>query len=164
MVERPNPATRRSHVMVSSKQTTPAAYLASLPPDRRKVIAAVRAVVKKRLPKGYVETMNWGMLSYEIPLSRYPDTYNKQPLMYLALAAQKNNYALYMTSASADSALMDRLGAAYKAAGRKLYMGKGCLRFKSLEKLPLDVIGDIVASTSVERRIESAEAARRKKR
>ena len=151
--------------MVSSKETTPAGYLASLTPERRKVMAAVRTVVKKRLPKGYVETMNWGMLSYEIPLrSRYPDTYNKQPLMYLALAAQKNNYALYMTSASADKALMSRLAAAYKAAGRRLDMGKGCLRFKTLEELPLGVIGDLVASTPVARRIELSEAARQKKK
>ncbi len=150
--------------MVSSKKTTPAGYLASLPPERRRVIAAVRAVVKKRLPKGYVETMNWGMLSYEIPLSRYPDSYNKQPLMYMALAAQKNNYALYMTNVYGDKALMDKLVAAYKAAGKKLDMGQSCLRFKTLEDLPLDVIGDIVASTPVERRIEVAEAARRKKK
>jgi uncharacterized protein YdhG (YjbR/CyaY superfamily) len=150
--------------MVSSKETTPAAYLASLPAERRKVISAVRAVVKKHLPEGYAETMNWGMLAYEIPLSRYPETYNKQPLMYLALAAQKNNYALYLTSVSSDKALMDRLTKAYKAAGRKLDMGKGCLRFKTLEELPLDLIADMVASTSVERRIELSEAALSKKK
>ena len=150
--------------MVSSKETTPAAYLASLPPEHRKVIAAVRATIKKRLPKGYVETMNWGMLSYEIPLSRYPDTYNKQPLMYMALAAQKNNYALYMTGVSGDKVLMGRLTAAYKAAGKKLDMGKSCLRFDKLADLPLEVIGDIVAATSVESRIEAAEAAKRKKK
>lgn len=149
--------------MVSSKETTPAAYLASLAPERRKVIAAIRAVIKKRLPEGYVETMNWGMLSYEIPLSRYPDTYNQQPLMYLALAAQKNNYALYMTGVSGNKLLMGRLAAAYKAAGKKLDMGKSCLRFDRLEDLPLDVIGDIVASTPVERRIAAAEAAKTKK-
>lgn len=148
--------------MVSSKETTPAAYLASLPAERRKVIAAVRAVVKKHLPKGYVETMNWGMLAYEVPLSRYPDTYNKQPLMYLALAAQKNNYALYLSCTSGDKALMGKLAAAYKAAGRKLDMGKGCLRFATLDELPLDVIGEIVASTSVARRIALSEAARTK--
>jgi hypothetical protein len=74
--------------MVSSKATTPAAYLAGLPAERRKVIAAVRAVITKRLAKGFAESMNLGMLSYEIPLARYPETYNKQPLMYLALAAQ----------------------------------------------------------------------------
>lgn len=148
--------------MVSSKETTPAAYLASLPPERRKVIAAVRDVVTKHLPQGYVESMNWGMLSYEIPLSRYPNTYNKQPLMYLALAAQKNNYALYMTGVSGNRVLMAKLASAYKAMGRKLDMGKSCLRFNSLDELPLDVIGEIVASTPVERRIEAEEARVRK--
>lgn len=147
--------------MVGSKETTPAAYLASLPPERRRVIAAVRALVRKHLPKGYVETMNWGMLAYEIPLSRYPDSYNGQPLMYLALAAQKNNYALYTTNVHDNEILKERLAAAYAASGRKLDMGKGCLRFKSIEELPLDVIAEIVAATSVERRIEQAEAARR---
>lgn len=87
--------------MARSKETTPAAYLASLPPERREVISAVRDIVKKRLPKGYVESMSWGMLAYEIPLSRYPDTYNKLPLIYIALAAQKNNYAIYFSSALA---------------------------------------------------------------
>ena len=82
--------------------------------------------------------------------------------MYLALAAQKNNYAFYMTGVSDDKALMGRLAAAYKAAGRKLDMGKSCLRFKSLDELPLDVIGDIVASTNVERRIEVEEARQKK--
>jgi hypothetical protein len=149
--------------MVSSKATTPAVYLASLPAERRKVIAAVRAVIRKHLPKGYVESMNWGMLAYEIPLSRYPDTYNKQPLMYLALAAQKNNYALYLTCTSSDKVLMGRLAAAYKAAGRTLDMGKGCLRFQSLEELPLDVVADIVASTPVDKRIALSEAALKKK-
>ncbi len=150
--------------MVSSQETTPAEYLASLPPERRTVVKAVRALVKKRLPKGYVERMNWGMLSYEVPLRRYPDTYNGQPLMYLALAAQKNNYAFYMTSPTADEVLMGKLTRAYEAAGRKLDMGKGCLRFKTLEELPLDVIGELIASTPVERTIELAEAARAGKR
>jgi hypothetical protein len=147
--------------MVSSKATTPAAYLASLPPERRKVITGVRAVIRKHLPKGYVESMNWGMLAYEIPLSRYPDTYNKQPLMYMALAAQKNNYALYTTNVHGNKKLTERLLAASKAAGRKLDMGKGCLRFRSLDEIPLDVVAEIVAFTPVERRIEQAEAAKR---
>jgi uncharacterized protein YdhG (YjbR/CyaY superfamily) len=144
--------------MVSSKETTPAAYLASLPPERRKVIAAVRAVVKKHLPKGYVETMNWGMLCYEVPLSRFPETYNKQPLMYMALAAQKNNYAIYMTGIYHDKRLLDKLHAAYTALGRKPDMGKGCLRFKTLEQIPLDVIAEITAATSVEQRIATEES------
>ncbi len=149
--------------MVSSKETTPAAYLESLAPERRKVISAVRAVVRKHLPKGYVETMTWGMLSYEVPLSRYPDTYNKQPLTYVALAAQKNYYALYLQGALAEKPLT-KLAKAYERAGRKLDMGKSCLRFKALEELPLDIIGEIVASTPVERLIEAAEASKKPKK
>ena len=104
--------------------------------------------------------MNWGMLAYEVPLKRYPDTYNKQPLMFLALAAQKNNYALYMTNVSTGSAGKKKLEAVYKAAGRKFDMGKSCLRFKALEELPLEIIGEIIESTSVEDVIAAAEARR----
>ena len=148
--------------MVSSKETTPQAYLASLPEERRAVIAAVRGVIKARLPDGYVEAMNWGMLSYEVPLSRYPVTYNKQPLSYVALAAQKNNYAIYMMNVYGDKTLLDRLLTAYAAMGRKPDMGKCCIRFRKLDELPLDVIGDIVASTPVERMIAAHESAPRK--
>jgi Domain of unknown function (DU1801) len=150
--------------MVSSKETTPLAYLASLPVERRQVIAAVRKVIKARLPDGYVETMNWGMLSYEIPLSRYPVTYNKQPLSYAGLAAQKNNYAIYMMNVYSEKKLLERLLAAYATRGRKPDMGKCCIRFRTLEELPLDVIGDIVASTPVERMIAAYESAPRKKK
>lgn len=150
--------------MVSSKETSPAAYIASLPSDRRKVISTVRAVIKRSLPKGYVESMNWGMLAYEIPLDRYSQTYNKQPLMYAALAAQKNNYSFYITGLADPKKMLGKLAAAYKAAGRKLDMGKGCVRFKSLDELPLDVIAEIIASTSVEDRIKVDEAAPRKKK
>jgi Domain of unknown function (DU1801) len=150
--------------MVSSKETTPTAYLASLPPERRKVIAAVRKVIKANLPSGYVETMNWGMLSYEIPLSAYPVTYNKQPLAYVALAAQKNNYAIYLMNVYSEPKLLARLQAFYKSIGRKLDMGKSCLRFKELEHLPLDVIGDLVAATPVEKMIEYYEKAHPVKR
>lgn len=148
--------------MVSSKETSAAGYLASLPAERSKVIAAVRAVINKNLPKGYVESMGYGMLTYEIPLSRYPVTYNKLPLMYLALAAQKNNFALYLGGVTHNKALMKKLVAAYTRAGKKPDMGKGCLRFKSIEELPLDVIGKLVASTTVEQRIKNSETARKK--
>lgn len=142
--------------MVLSKETTPAGYLASLPPERRAVIDAVRTLVKKRLPAGYVESMNWGMLCYEIPLSRNPITYNKQPLMYIALAAQKNNYAFYMQGVVGFPDARNAIEKAYKAAGRRFDMGGGCLRFKSLDELPMALLGDIVASTSVEQRIAAA--------
>jgi hypothetical protein len=81
--------------MVSSKAKSVADYLKELPSDRRKVVTAVRAVIRKNLPKGYREVMGWGMISYGIPLSRYPDTYNGQPLCYAEVAAQKNHYAVY---------------------------------------------------------------------
>jgi uncharacterized protein YdhG (YjbR/CyaY superfamily) len=149
-------------VSPSPKVTTPAGYLASLPPERRKVIAAVRAVIRKKLPKGYLETFNWGMLSYEIPLSRYPDTYNKQPLMYLALAAQKNHYAFYTTTVRHNKALLAKVQAAFKSAGKRLDMGGGCIRFKSLEDLPLKIVSDITAATPVAVKIKAAEAARQK--
>ncbi len=150
--------------MVSSKETTPAAYLAGLPPERRAVIAAVRKVVRQHLPDGYVETMNWGMLSYEIPLSRYSVTYSKQPLSYIGLAAQKNNFALYLMSVHGDKRLHDKLVASYDAAGRKLDMGKCCLRFKRIEELPLDIIGEIVAATPVETMIAFYESTPRKRK
>lgn len=149
--------------MVSSKETTPEAYLASLPAERRGVIAAVRKLIRTHLPKGYVESMNWGMLSYEIPLSRYPDTYNGQPVSYVGLAAQKNNYALYLMNVYGSAALHDRLVAAYAASGRRLDMGKSCLRFKTLDELPMDVIGEIIAATPVETLIEAHEAAHRRR-
>jgi Domain of unknown function (DU1801) len=146
--------------MVSSKETTAAGYLNSLPAERRTVIAAVRTMIKKNLPKGYAETMNWGMLSYEVPLATYPNTYNKQPLCYLGLAAQKNNCAIYLMGVGEGTPARARLQAAYAAKGKRMDMGGGCLRFKSLEELPMDVLSDIVASTPVEALIARHEAAR----
>ena len=90
------------------------------------------------------------MISYEIPLKRYPDTYNSQPLMYAALAAQKNNYALYLTGAYQDKAVAGWIKAQFTKAGKRLDTGKSCLRFKSLDDLPLDVIGAVIGSTTVE--------------
>jgi hypothetical protein len=89
--------------MVQSKAATVEEYLEELPEERREVVSAVRDMVLAHLPEGYEETMNWGMISYEIPLSRYPVTYNKQPLGYVALAAQKNYYSLYVLSCYQDS-------------------------------------------------------------
>ena len=110
------------------------------------------------------ESFRWGMLAYEIPLKLHPETYNKQPLMYLALAAQKNNFALYLTIIASDKVLMGKLAAHYKAIGKKLDMGKGCLRFKTLEELPLALVGEMVASTPVERRIALFDEGRKAKK
>src|SRR4249920_3382463 len=108
--------------MASSKAKTVEAYLKELPADRRAVIAAVRAVVVKNLPKGYEEAMEWGMPCWQIPLAKYPHTYNDRPLKYVALAAQKSFYALYLMCVDHDPKLLAELHAAYAKAGKKLDM------------------------------------------
>lgn len=146
--------------MVSSAAATVEAYLSELPPERRAVVATVRALVNAHLPAGYVECMNWGMISWEIPLARYPVTYNKKPLTYAALAAQKNNYALYLMCAYSDSQIEHDLRAAYAAADLKLDMGKSCLRFRTLEGLLQSAVAAAIASTPPETHIARYEASR----
>jgi hypothetical protein len=147
--------------MASSKAATVEEYLRELPEERRAVIAAVRDVVLRNLPDGYTETMAFGMIGYGIPLERYPDTYNKQPLSYAALAAQKNYYALYLMTPYVDGQ-EQQLRDAFAAAGKKLDMGKSCVRFKTLDDLPLDVIGRVIAATPPDDFIARYEAARAK--
>jgi uncharacterized protein YdhG (YjbR/CyaY superfamily) len=132
---------------VKSKATTVREYLAGLPADRRPAIEAVLRTVRAKLPKGYQESMNWGMISWEVPLSVCPDTYNKQPLAYAALGSQKNYMAIYLCNVYGIPALREELVAGFKAAGKKLDMGKSCIRFRRLEDLPLDVIGRMIAAT-----------------
>lgn len=148
--------------MASSKASTVGEYLQELPEDRRAAVSEVRDVILKNLPKGYQETMNWGMIAYEIPLERYPDTYNKQPLMYMALAAQKNHCAVYSSGVYMDPLGESWLASEFEKAGKKLDMGKSCIRFRELESLPLEVIGKVAASQSVEELIETYEKARRR--
>ena len=137
--------------MVSSKAATVQEYLDELPEDRRAVVSAVRKTIRKSLPAGYREGMLWGMITYTVPLERFPDTYNGQPLMYAALAAQKNNFAVYLTCHGPKSEERTRLEAGFRKAGKKLDMGGSCIRFKKLEDLPLAVIGDAVGSVPVEK-------------
>ncbi len=137
--------------MVTSKAATVQAYLDELPDERRAVLSAVRKTIRKNLPAGYREGMLWGLIGYFVPLERFPDTYNGQPLCYVGLAAQKNHYAVYMTGAYQNSGERKRLEAGFRKAGKKLDMGGSCVRFKKLEDLPLDVIGKAVASVPVEK-------------
>jgi hypothetical protein len=146
--------------MVRSVAKTVEQYLEELSPERCEIIAAVRETILEHLPEGYEESMNWGMISYEIPLSRYPKTYNGQPLAYVALAAQKNYCSLYLMGVYADSKLGRRLAASYAERGKRLDLGKCCLRFKRLEELPLDLVGEIVAATTPKQYIEKYEASR----
>ena len=145
--------------MASSAATTVEEYLAELPPERAAVMQSVRELVLAALPDGYAESMS-GMIVYEIPLERYPMTYNKQPLMFAALAAQKNNYALYLHGVYASGTVELRLRDAYAAAEMKLDMGKSCLRFKRLEQLVPDAITAVISSVSVTDFIELYEASR----
>jgi hypothetical protein len=138
-------------------------YLDALPADRRKTLAAVRAVVRKNLPKGYAEFVSWGMINYGVPLSRFPNTYNGQPLCYAALAAQKNYCSLYLMSVYGDKRLEAKLRDGFKAAGKKLDMGKSCVRFQTPDDLPLDVVGELIASVPAESWIAIFEKSRKKK-
>ncbi len=147
--------------MASSRAATVDAYLKELSPERRTVISTVRDTIRKRLPAGYQETMNWGMIAYEVPRDRYPDTYNDQPLMYAALAAQKNHYAVYLVGLG-DPERAKEFREDFRKAGKKLDMGKSCVRFKKLEDIPLDAIAKAIASTPPEKLIAFYEAGRKK--
>lgn len=136
--------------MVTSNATTVEQYLAELPDDRRDAIAEVRQAVLDNLPEGFVETMNWGMISYEVPLETFPNTYNKQPLQLAALASQKNYMAVYLTTVYGDPEIAEWFRASYRATGKKLDMGKSCIRFKTIDQLPVDLIGQVIAKVSLE--------------
>ena len=147
--------------MVSSEATTVKQYLDALPPERRAVVSTVRKAIRRHLPAGYREGMGWGMITYSVPLTRYPDTYNGQPLCYVALAAQKNYNALYLMGVYQDPAQRKRLEDSFRRAARTPDMGKSCVRFRSLDDLPpLDEIGALVASTPVDTFVAAARAAR----
>jgi uncharacterized protein YdhG (YjbR/CyaY superfamily) len=150
--------------MAKSKPKTVNEYIAALPADRRPVISKMRAWIKKHLPKGYAESMTWGCPCYEVPLARYPDTYNGYPMTYLSLAARKNSYTLHMMCAYMNKEMLKKLQDAFKKAGKKLDMGKACIHFKSPDDLPLDAMGKLIASISVDKyvaRIDAAKAARK---
>jgi hypothetical protein len=146
--------------MASSKAETVERYLQELPEERRAVMSAVRDVVLRNLPRGYREGMGYGMIGYVVPLEDYPDTYNRQPLAYAALAAQKNYYALYLNCVYQDPSQEQWLRDEFAKAGKKLDMGKSCLRFKKLDDLPLDAIATLIAGTPPAEFIAQYERAR----
>ncbi len=147
---------------MQSKAKTASQYLAELPADRRKAIEQVRNVILKNLPKGYEEMMQYGMISYAVPLSIYPPGYHcakDTPLPFIGLASQKHFMAVYL------SCFMNKKDQAwfkkeYKASGKKLDMGKSCIRFKKPEDLALEVIGKAIARMPVKKFIEVYEKAR----
>jgi hypothetical protein len=137
--------------MARSSATTPDEYIASLPADRREAVATVREVVNRNLPPGYAEGMAYGMIAWWVPLETFPDTYNGQPLGLAGLASQKNYMSLYLNtvygSRDEEAWFKDR----YAASGKKLNMGKSCLRFRHLDEVPLDVIGETIARADLDR-------------
>src|SRR5690349_22164892 len=99
-------------------------------------------------PRGYDECLVWGTIGWTIPLSRYPDTHNKQPLCYVALSSQKNYCVLYLFGPSWSASQLEQLKAGFKAAGKKLDMGKCCVNFDSPDDLPLEAIGKLISEIS----------------
>ena len=148
--------------MFTNKARTVGEYLQQLPADRRKTLSAVRSVVLENLPKGYKETIGWGAITYAIPLADYPDTYNGQPLCVAALAAGKNHCSIYLMAAYGDTKTRKWLEEAFKKSGKMLDMGQACVRFKTPDDLPLDVIGQVIAKVTPDKYIKTYEAARKK--
>ena len=130
---------------------TPDEYIASLPEGRREAIAAVRNVVRENLPPGYEEGMLYGMIGWYVPLERFPDTYNGQPLGLAGLANQKGYMSLYLNNVYGDPKTERWFKERYASSGKRLDMGKSCVRFKRLDELPLDVIGETIAGADIDR-------------
>ena len=139
----------------TARPTTVAAYLASLTPEKRVVIEEARALVRKHIPKGYAEFMNWGVINWGIPLDEFSDTHNGQPLCYVGLGAKKSYNSLYLmgvhdssngndTTPFSEKLLVD----AFKKAGKRLDMGKCCLHFKVLDDLELTSVAKVIAMST----------------
>lgn len=143
---------------MQSKATTVAAYLKELNPDRRKAITALRKVIKANLDPRIKETMSYGMIGYVVPHSVFPDGYHctpDQPLPFANLASQKNHLALYLFAVYGNEKESAWLAKAWKAAGKKLDMGKSCLRFKSIDDVPLEVVGEAIRRIDLDDFMES---------
>jgi hypothetical protein len=138
---------------MQSQATTVAAYLAELPADRRAAIETVRKVIRDNLDAGFEEGMQYGMIGYFIPHSIYPPGYHcdpKQPLPFAGIASQKNHMSMYLGCVYGDEGKAAKFKKAWAAAGKKLDMGKACIRFKRIENLALDVIADTIKNETAE--------------
>ena len=146
---------------MQSKAATVDEYLASLPADRRAALQAVRKVIHANLGKGFKEGMQYGMIGYCVPHSLYPAGYHcdpKQPLPFASLASQKNHMSFSLMSVYLDPEEERWFKAAWQKSGKKLDMGKACVRFKRLEDVPLEVVGQAFARTSAAQYIQRYEA------
>lgn len=147
---------------MQSKAKTVKQYLDQLPADRRDAISAVRDVMLKNLPKGFEEGMQYGMIGYFVPHSVYPAGYHcnpKEPLPYASLASQKNYMSIYLMCIYGEETHREWFIDAWKKAGKKLDMGKSCVRFKKLEDVPLKVVGQAMKRVTVKKYIDFYEGA-----
>ena len=131
----------------SSKPQTAEDYLAALPAEKRAVMVATRKFVSKNVPKGFVEHVGWG-INWAIPLSEFADTYNGQPLAYVAITPNKNNFSLHLMAAYWNPTEIAFLKDEFKKAGKKFDMGMACLRFKELGDLELKSVAKVLKSVS----------------
>jgi len=150
--------------MPTTSIQTVAQYLRSLDPERRKILSAVRKAVNDNLPEGYAEGIVYGIIAWHVPLATFPDTYNGQPLCCAALAAKKNYNSLHLMGAAYNSKQKTFLREEFEKRGKKFDMGQGCLRFKTLDDLPLDVIGTVIQRMPAKALIAVHEAAHAHKR
>ncbi len=138
---------------MQSTATTVDQYINELPADRQKAIASLRKVIKKNLPKGFKEEMNYGMIGYVVPHTLYPKGYHcdpKMPLPFMNIASQKNFIAVYHMMVYADKNVLDWFVNEYeKNTTAKLDMGKSCIRFKKLEAIPYSIIGELAGKFTV---------------
>ena len=147
---------------MQSKAATVEEYLASLPEDRRNAIETVRKVILKNLDKKYQEGMQYGMIGYFVPLSVYPPGYHvtpNTPLPFAALGNQKNYMSVYLMSIYGGAAWFHE---EWAKTGKKLNMGKSCIRFKKVDDLALEVIGQAIKRVPVDKYIEAIEKARKR--
>ncbi len=147
-------------IAVHSDAVSVEEYLSELDDVRQEAVSAVRQVILDNLPVGYEEIMQYGMISYVVPLDVLADTYNGQPLMYIALASQKQYMSLYLTNVYGDESVEKWFKERYLATGKKLNMGKSCVRFRKLDDLPLELVAEVVARTPIDEFVTTYQASR----
>ncbi len=125
-------------------------YLKEIGPEKAAVLSPLIDDIRSVIHPGFEECMNWGMISYQVPFTLFPDTYNHQPLLYCALAAQKRHFSIYLMPAYSESSACNRIIERYNAIGLKLDMGKCCLRFKELKGVDRGIVKEVIASYDVE--------------
>lgn len=144
------------------KADTPQQYVEYLPEDRKPVIQRLREVITTHIPDGFEETMSYGMIGYVVPHSLYAPGYHcdpKLPLPFMNIASQKNYVAVYHMGIYTDQQLMEWFTDTYKTQyGTKLDMGKSCMRFKKLEQIPFDLIGELASKITPQKWIEIYES------